>query len=170
MATPERDTIKEMAPQVLAGLPFVARVALGDDDREFLGRLVDTRREKIRRGQANVVKCLLLLAVAAWLALGGKAQIVLAGIGCILLVVSCLWCVQFTLYYRRQLRLLEADLMQNCVCRFEGTVGDAEHWLIGSGLLSNDAGRIQRVEVLPVSGKVHRTNDSLVWTWVSIGC
>ena len=63
--------------------------------------------------------------------------------------------------------LVEADLRAGFLYRYAGVVpgSSADHALIKTGLLRADAGRVQTIDVLPVSRKVHRTNGALQWTW-----
>lgn len=152
----------DSAPQQLAGLPLVDRPALSSEDCDLLREYLQTRRRKLSRsrlrltGFASVVVALLVLI---------EGQRVLHVIGYTILAFAFVFAVPVMADWRRQRVLVERDLKAGYLCRYEGVVGDVEHALVKGGLLRPDGRRVQRVDVLPVSRKLHRTNDSVHWTW-----
>lgn len=156
------------ALQELTGLPLVAEIPFSDNDLNFLNRYIDTRKEKINSEKTLTRLCLFLIALAVVLSIDDNSKIVILLPSSIILLFSIVICRRFALSCQSQQQLLESDLKQNVLLRFEGKVTDAKHFLIRSALLKSDAERIQKIEVLPISGKIHRVNDSLIWTWFSI--
>ena len=109
-----------------------------------------------------------MLIVTLRLLISSKEQTVLLFIGSGIFLISAIFCQHFTSSCQRQQKLIESDIQQGYLWRFEGHVIDTEHRLVKIGLLKNDLNRVQKVEVLPISGKIHRTNNSLLWTWFNI--
>ncbi len=67
---------------------------------------------------------------------------VLASISGGILFISIILCSQFTLLYQRQKKLIESDLEQGYLWRFEGKVTETEHAIVKSALLKNDSSRV----------------------------
>ena len=70
--------------------------------------------------------------------------------------------------FKRQIKQMEADLKNSYLRRFKGLVTQSAHPLVAKALLVKDEKQIQTVDVLPTSGKVHRVNDAMLWTWTEI--
>ena len=106
-----------------------------------------------------------LAAVTAALLIFLDGQLVLRIIAGATLALGAVFVLLVIADWRRQRVLVEADLREGYLCRYEGAVPDAEHALVKGGLLRRDCGGVQRVDLLPVSHKLHRTNNSVHSTW-----
>jgi hypothetical protein len=154
-------------PEQVAGLPLVDRPRLSAEDVEFLREYLGTRRQKVAHsrlrllGFAGVVVALLILF---------DGQLLLRYLGIAILAFGLLIALVIMGDWRRQRVLVEADLRAGYLCRYEGIVpaDGTDHLLVKNGLIRADAGGVQRVDVLPVSRKLHRTNGSLQWTWCQV--
>ena len=154
-------------PEQVAGLPLVDRPRLSAEDVDFLRDYLGTRRQKSARsrlrllGFAGAVVALLILF---------DGQLIVRYAGIVILAFGVVIALLVMSDWRRQRVLVEADLREGYLYRYEGEVpaDRAEHVLVKNGLLRADAGRVQRVDVLPVSRKLHRTNGSLHWTWCQV--
>jgi len=155
-------------PQHVAGLPLVARPPLSADDVEVLREYLLSRQTKLSRsrlrliGFASVVVALLIVFDGA---------LVLRVIGGVILAFALVLGLLMMADWRRQRVLVEADLREGFLCRYEGVVDAsraADHALVKNGLMRVDGERVQQLDVLPVSRKVHRTNGALQWTWCQV--
>jgi hypothetical protein len=169
------------APREIAGLPLVDRPPMSREDLEFLRQYLDTRRTKLSRsrlrliGFATVVVALLVMFNGVWL---------IRIAGGVILAFALIFATLIMADWRRQRVLVEADLRDGRLCRYEGVVpaSRADHALVRGGLLRVDGsaggnggnggdggdGALQRIDLLPVSGKLHRTNGQLQWTWCQV--
>lgn len=150
--------MKDHAFQHIAGIPFVAQVPFSHDDLESLNWCVDRQKDKVKTGKVYLYVSSFLLVVVVWLMMNDNVQIVWASIGCGFLILSILLCSQFTWSCYHKQKRIERDLKQGCVRQYEGVITDVEHWLVKSKLLKNDFNQVQKVEVLGVSGEIHRIN------------
>lgn len=157
----------DSAPEQVAGMPLVDRPRLSAEDVEVLREYLVTRRQKLARsalrlsGFAGVVVALLILFDGA---------LILRIIGGTTLAFALVFALLVMADWWRQRVLVKADLREGYLCRYEGVVPAtrADHSLVKGGLLHSDGRCVQRVDVLPVSRKLHRTNGSLQWTWCQV--
>jgi hypothetical protein len=157
----------DAVPQEVAGLPLVDRPPMSAEDVEVLREYLGSRRQKLARsglrlsGFAAVVVTLLVLF---------DGMFVLRVIGVAILAFALIFALAVMADWRRQRVLVEADLREGYLCRYEGVVPESrgDHTLVKGGLLRAHAGSVQRIDVLPVSRKLHRTNGSLQWTWCQV--
>jgi membrane protein YdbS with pleckstrin-like domain len=148
----------------VAGLPLVDRPRLSPEDVEVLREYLSTRRQKLARSRLRLIG---FAAVVTVILIVIDGQFVLRIIGGAILAFGLIFALLVMADWRRQRVLVEADLREGYLCRYEGVVPAtrADHMLVKDGLLRADGGRVQRVDVLPVSRKLYRTNGSLHWTW-----
>jgi len=158
----------DATPQQIAGLRLVDRPPLSAEDIEVLREYLLTRRTKLSRsrlrliGFATVVVALLVLF---------DGVLVIRIIGGAILAFALIFALLIMADWRRQRVLVEADLREGYLCRYEGVVDAsraADHALVKNGLLRVDGGNVQQLDVLPVSRKLHRTNGALQWTWCQV--
>ena len=155
----------DSAPEQLAGLRLVDRPPLSAEDLELLREYLQTRRQKLSRSRLRLIG---FAAVVLALLVVIDGQRVLHFIGWTILAFAFAFAVPVMIDWRRQRVLVEKDLKAGYLCRYEGVVGDVEHALVKAGLLRRDCACVQRLDVLPVSRKLHRTNDALQWTWCQV--
>ena len=153
----------DAVPEQLAGLRLVDRPALSADDLAFLREYLQTRREKLSRSRLRLIG---FAAVVLALLVAIDGQRLLHIVGWTILGFAFAFAVPVMFDWHRQRVLVEKDLKAGYLCRYEGVVGDGEHALVKGGLLRRDG--VQRVDVLPVSRKLHRTNDAVHWTWCQV--
>ena len=155
------------APEQVAGLPLVDRPPMSAEDVEVLREYLLTRRQKVARSRMRLLGLASFLVAVLVVADG---QVIVRIIGGALLVFAGVFALLVMAAWRRQRVLVEADLRARYICRYEGVIPPtrADHALIKDGLLRAACGCVQRVDVLPVSRKLHRTNGSLHWTWCQV--
>ena len=151
----------------IAGLPLVDRPRLSAEDVEFLRQYLGTRRQKLSNSRLRLLG---FAAVVVALLIVFDGQLILRYIGIVILAFGVILALMLMSDWRRQRVLVEADLREGYLCRYEGIVpaSSAEHLLVKNGLIRAKADGVQCVDVLPVSRKVHRTNGSLLWTWCQV--
>jgi hypothetical protein len=155
-------------PQHVAGLPLVARPPLSADDVEVLREYLLSRRTKLSRSRLRLIG-FASVVVALLIVLDGA--LVLRVIGGVILAFALVLGLLMMADWRRQRVLVEADLREGFLCRYEGVVDAsraADHALVKNGVLRVDGAGVQQLDVLPVSRKVHRTNGALQWTWCQV--
>ena len=154
-------------PEQVAGLPLVDRPRMSAEDVEILREYLGTRREKLSRSRLRLVG---FAVVVVLLLILFDGQLIVRIIGGAILAFALVFALLVMADWRRQRMLVEADLREGYLCRYEGVVPAtrADHTLIKGGLLRADGGGVQRVDVLPVSRKLHRANGSLQWTWCQV--
>ena len=155
------------APEQVAGLPLVDRPPLSAEDVDVLREYLLTRRQKCSRSRLRLIG---FAVVIVGLLILVDEQLVVRVIAGTILAFALVFAVGVMFDWRRQRVLVEADLREGYLCRYEGVVPAtrADHALVKGGLLRADGGCVQRVDVLPVSHKLHRTNGSLQWTWCQV--
>jgi len=131
--------------------------------REYLA----TRRQKLMHSALRLSAFAAVVIVVLILCDG---QFVVRIIGGVILGFGLIFGLLVMADWRRQRVLVEADLREGYLCRYEGVVpaSDTDHMLVKGGLLRSDRGAVQCVEVLPVSRKLHRANGALQWTWSQV--
>ena len=154
-------------PEHVAGLPLVDRPRLSAEDVDFLRQYLGTRRQKLANSRLRLLG---FAAVVVALLIVFDGQLILRYVGIAVLAYGLILALTMMSDWRRQRVLVEADLREGYLCRYEGIVpaSGAGHPLVKNGLIRANADGVQRVDVLPVSRKVHRTNGSLHWTWCQV--
>lgn len=161
--------MKENAPREVAGVPFVEEVPLGERDIEFLQRYIKTKQGEARACTIAFWIYFLAFIGAIWLT-GIDASVlpdVLTKLLFFVFPLGTLICLVLRKICRARFLPIEADLQENRLWCFEGSVTDSTHPLVKNLLLRGDAKRV-RIEVLAISGKLHRVNNSMLWTWFDI--